>query len=143
MAEGMNKAILLGNLGQEPECKFTQGGTAVLTLRMATQTSWYDSKAKERKEQTEWHTVKVFGPRAEALNKILSKGSRLLVEGRITTRSWEDKKSGDKRYATEITADNVLLCDGKRDGGERRPRREEPEQESFEDPEGDGQEGYF
>jgi single-strand DNA-binding protein len=108
MAEGLNRAILVGNLGMDPELKFTQGGQAVLRIRLAT-TESYPSKTGERQERTEWHTVVVWGKRAEALNKILSKGRTIWVEGRIQTRSWEDKKDGSKRYSTEINANNIGL----------------------------------
>jgi single-strand DNA-binding protein len=94
----------------------------VLSFRLATTSSWL--KDGERKEQTDWHSCQVWGKRAEALNKILQKGMRLYVEGRIQTRSWEDKNGGGKRYATEINVENVILCGGGvKDGGtsERRP----------------------
>src|SRR5688572_23633900 len=115
MAEGLNKAILIGNLGQDPEIKYTQGGQAILRLRLATNESFLN-KAKERQERTEWHTVVVWGNRAEALNKILSKGRQICVEGRIQTRDWEDK-SGNKRSSTEIVATNVVLLGGGGRGG--------------------------
>jgi single-strand DNA-binding protein len=118
MAEGLNRAILVGNLGMDPELKFTQGGQAVLRIRLAT-TDSYLNKSGERQERTEWHTVVVWGKRAESLNKILSKGRTIWVEGRIQTRSWEDKKDGGKRYATEINAQNIGLMGsgGGRSGG--------------------------
>jgi single-strand DNA-binding protein len=115
MAEGLNRAILVGNLGMDPELKFTQGGQAVLRIRLATSES-YMSKTGERQDRTEWHTVVVWGKRAEALNKILSKGRTIWVEGRIQTRSWEDK-DGNKRYATEINANNIGLVGGGGGGG--------------------------
>ena len=115
MAEGLNRAILVGNLGMDPELKFTQGGQAVLRIRLAT-TDSYLSKTGERQERTEWHTVTVWGKRAEALNKILSKGRTIWVEGRIQTRSWEDK-DGHKRYSTEINAQNIGLVGGGGGGG--------------------------
>jgi single-strand DNA-binding protein len=107
MAEGLNKAILVGILGMDPELMFTQGGQAVLRIRLAT-TESFVNKGGERQERTDWHTVVVWGKRAEALNKILSKGRSIWVEGRIQTRSWEDKDGG-KRYATEINANNIGL----------------------------------
>ena len=116
MAEGLNKAILVGNLGVDPELRFTQGGQAILRLRLAT-TESYVNKNRERQERTEWHTVIVWGNRAEALNKILSKGRSICVEGRIQTRSWEDKE-GNKRYSTEINATNIVLLGGGRRGGD-------------------------
>ncbi len=117
MAEGLNRVTLIGNLGQDPELRYTQSQQAVLTMRMATTESYFDTNTKERKEKTEWHTVVLWGKRAEALNKFLSKGSRLCVEGRLQTRSWEDKTSGAKRYATEVNAQNVILLGGRGEGG--------------------------
>jgi single-strand DNA-binding protein len=115
MAEGLNRVILIGNLGQDPELRYTQSQQGVMSLRMATTESFFDSNSKERKERTEWHTVVVWGKRAEALNKILSKGSRICVEGRLQTRSWEDKQ-GSKRYSTEVVATNIVLLGGRGEG---------------------------
>ncbi|MGO9709408.1 MAG: single-stranded DNA-binding protein [Polyangiaceae bacterium] len=114
MAEGLNKVMLLGNLGQDPELKMIAGGQAVLNLRLAT-TETYLDKNNTRQERTDWHTVTVWGKRAEALAKFLTKGSQIFVEGRIQTRSYE--KNGEKRYATDIVANNIILT-GRR-GGDR------------------------
>jgi single-strand DNA-binding protein len=113
----VNKVILIGNLGADPELKFVPSGDAVMKLRLAT-TERFKDKAGNKQEKTDWHTVVMFGKRAEALNKLLQKGSRLAVEGRIQTRSWEDK-DGSKRYATDIVANDLELLDSKRDGGQR------------------------
>lgn len=115
MAEGLNKVMLIGNLGMDPELKFTQGGQAVLRMRLAT-TERYANKAGERQERTEWHTVIVWGNRAEALNKILHKGRTIYVEGRLQTRQWDDKE-GKKRSTTEINANQILLLGGGRGQG--------------------------
>ncbi|HKU44152.1 MAG TPA: single-stranded DNA-binding protein [Polyangiales bacterium] len=115
-AEGLNRVILIGNLGQDPELRFTQSQMAVLSLRMATTESYFDNNSKERKERTEWHTVVVWGKRAEGLNKVLSKGKTIGIEGRLQTRSWEDKQ-GNKRYTTEVVANNVILLGGRGEGG--------------------------
>jgi single-strand DNA-binding protein len=125
MAEGLNKVMLLGNLGQDPELKMIAGGQAVLNLRLAT-TETYMDRNNTRQERTDWHTVTVWGKRAEALSKILAKGSQIFVEGRIQTRSYE--KNGEKRYATDIVANNIILTgrrsgegrDAEAPGGERR-----------------------
>jgi len=112
MAEGLNKAMLIGNLGQDPELRATPNGRSKLTLRLATTESYLDQN-KQRQEVTHWHNVVLWGPRAEALHKILSKGSRIYVEGRIETRSYEDK-DGVKKYTTEIAAQNIILLDTRR-----------------------------
>lgn len=119
MAEGMNRVVLIGNLGQDPELRFTQGNQGVLSIRMATTESYLDKDSNQRKEVTEWHSVVVWGKRGEALNKILSKGSRIAVEGRLKTRSWDDKNGGGKRYATEVVASNIILLGGKGEGQRR------------------------
>ncbi len=112
MAEGLNRVILIGNLGKEPELRFTQKNMGVLSLRMGTSESFYSKDTKERTSKTEWHNVIVWGKRGEALNKILSKGSKLCVEGRLQTRDYLDKQ-GAKQYRTEIVADNVVLLGSK------------------------------
>ncbi len=106
MADGLNKAILIGNLGAEPELRHTANGNVRLVLRLATNESWRD-KAGERQERTEWHNVVVWGKRAEALHPMLTKGRHLAVDGRIHTRSYD--KEGQKRYITEVIADNIVL----------------------------------
>ncbi len=117
MADGLNKVMLLGNLGADPELRMTSGGQAVLKLRIATSESYLD-KNKVRQERTEWHSVVVWGKRGEALGKILSKGSRIFVEGGLRTSSYDDKE-GKKRYRTEIVASNIILS-GDKGGGQRR-----------------------
>jgi len=115
MAEGLNRVILLGNLGADPELRMTGGGTAVLKLRLATSESYLD-RNKQRQERTEWHRVVVWGRRAEGLGKVLSKGDRILVEGSLRTSSYDDKE-GNKRYTTEVIANNIVLSGGGRGGG--------------------------
>jgi single-strand DNA-binding protein len=107
MAEGLNRVMLLGNLGADPELRFTQGGQAVLNMRIATTESYLD-KDKVRRERTDWHNVVVWGKRGEALGKILTKGSSVFIEGSLRTSSYDDR-DGNKRYKTEIIANNVLL----------------------------------
>jgi single-strand DNA-binding protein len=113
MAEGLNRVLLLGNLGAEPELRVTPGGQALLKLRLATNETYLD-KNQVRQERTEWHRITVWGRRAEALGKILQKGDSLFVEGRLQTSSYE--KNGEKRYSTEIVVNNVVVCGGRRDG---------------------------
>ena len=126
MSEGMNRVMLIGNLGQDPELRYTQGQQAVVVLRVATTEAYFDNGTKERKERTEWHSVTVWGKRAEALQKLLKKGSRAFVEGRLQTRSWEDKHGG-KRYSTEIVATNVILLGSRTQDAGRQDRRDEGE----------------
>jgi single-strand DNA-binding protein len=116
MAEGLNKVLLLGNLGADPELRVTPGGQAVLKLRLATTESYLD-KNNTRQERTEWHRITIWGKRGEALAKFLTKGDRIFIEGRIQTSSYE--KNGEKRYSTDIIANNVILS-----GGGRRERSE-------------------
>lgn len=116
MAEGLNRVLLLGNLGADPELRMTPSGQAVLKLRLATSETYLD-KNKVRQEKTEWHSVVIWGKRAESLSKILSKGDRIFVEGGLNTSSFDDK-DGNKRYKTEIKATNILL-NGKGGGGGR------------------------
>src|SRR5215831_1358939 len=118
MAGGVNKAILVGNLGSDPEMRYTPSGQGVCEFRVATNESWND-KNGQRQERTEWHRIVVWGKRAEICSKYLSKGRSVYVEGRIQTRTYDDK-DGNKRYITEIVAQDVqFLGGGARDGGGR------------------------
>jgi single-strand DNA-binding protein len=103
---GMNRVILLGNLGADPELRYTASGIAVLSLRLATHESFYD-KNKEPQERTEWHNAVVWGARAEAVSKMVSKGACVLVEGSLRTSTYE--KDGIRRYKTEVHARDVLI----------------------------------
>jgi len=121
----VNKVILIGNLGADPEVRYTQNGTAVANFRLATTETW--KKEGEREEQTEWHRVVTFGRLAEICGEYLSKGSKVYIEGRIQTRKWEDR-DGNPRYTTEIVAREMKMLSPK--GGEEGQgaayREEEP-----------------
>lgn len=115
MAEGLNRVMLLGNLGAEPELRVTGGGQSVLNLRLATTESYLD-RNRVRQERTDWHNVVIWGKRAEALSRILSKGSKLFVEGSLRTSSYDDRE-GNKRYRTDVIATNIILAGAARGGG--------------------------
>lgn len=114
MSEGINRVFILGNLGADPELRFTQGGTGVLNMRVATTESYLDQD-KQRRERTEWHTVVVWGKRGEALATFLKKGHSVLIEGSIRQSSYDDK-DGIKRYKFEIYANNVVVTRGDQNG---------------------------
>jgi single-strand DNA-binding protein len=116
MAGGVNKVILVGNLGADPDMRYTPSGQGVCELRVATSESWND-KNGQRQERVEWHRIVVWGKRAEVCSKYLSKGRQVYIEGRIQTRTYDDK-DGNKRYITEVIANDVqFLGGGNREGG--------------------------
>ena len=112
---GVNKAILVGNLGRDPEMRTTQNGQSVVNFTLATSENWTD-KSGQRQERTEWHRIVVWGRTAEMCQQYLSKGRTVYIEGRIQTREWEDK-DGNKRYTTEINANTVQFIGPRTDGG--------------------------
>jgi single-strand DNA-binding protein len=116
MARGINKVILIGNLGQDPEVRSMPSGGAVANLRIATSESWRDKQSGEMKEQTEWHTVVLFGRLGEVAGEYLKKGSQVYVEGRLRTRKWQDK-TGNDRYTTEIVGNEMQMLGGRGGGG--------------------------
>jgi single-strand DNA-binding protein len=116
MARGVNKVILVGNLGRDPEVRYTAGGAAVANLRIATSEQWRDKQTGERKENTEWHSVVLFGKLGEIAGEYLKKGRTVYIEGRLQTRKWQDK-DGNDRYTTEIVASDMQMLGG---GGEGR-----------------------
>lgn len=122
MSDGLNRVMLLGHLGADPDLRYTQGGQAVLNIRLATTESYLD-RDKVRKERTDWHAVTLWGKRGEALAALLRKGSQVFVEGRLQTSSYEDR-DGNKRYKTEVIASNVVLVGGKGDGAQRAEGRQ-------------------
>jgi single-strand DNA-binding protein len=116
MARGINKVILIGNLGQDPEVRAMPSGSSVANLRIATTESWRDKQTGENKEVTEWHTVVLFGRTAEVAQQYLRKGSSVYIEGRLRTRKWQDK-SGTDRYTTEIVGNDMQMLGGRGGGG--------------------------
>ena len=117
MARGVNKVILVGNLGQKPEMRYTQTNTAVATLSIATSESWKDKDSGEQREKTEWHRVVFFGKLAEIPEQYLDKGSQLYVEGKLQTRKWQDKEGND-RYTTEILGNEMNMLGGRQSSSE-------------------------
>jgi len=109
----VNKVILVGNLGKDPEVRYTSGGQAVANLRIATSRSWTDKQSGQRKEETEWHDVEVWGKQAEQCGEFLSKGRQVYVEGRLKTDKWQDKQSGQDRYKVKVVADTVRFLGGR------------------------------
>ena len=128
----VNKVILVGNLGSDPEMRYLQNGDAVCNIKIATSESWKDKQTGEKKETTEWHRVVFFRQLAEIAGKYLKKGSSVYVEGKITTRKWQDKEGTD-RYTTEITGNEMKMLGGGRqdgDSGERTQQRGEPQKQA-------------
>ena len=123
MAGSINKVILIGNLGADPEIRHTQAGKPIANLRIATTETWRDKNSGERKENTQWHTVVIF---SEGLCKVaeqyLRKGSKIYLEGQLQTRKWQDR-DGNDRYSTEVVLQNfggtLVMLDGKQDGGQQ------------------------
>ena len=115
MARGINKVILIGNLGQDPETRTMPSGMTVANLRIATSENWKDKQTGEQKERTEWHSVACFGRLGEISGEYLRKGSQVYIEGSLRTRKWQDKEGKD-RYTTEIVADEMQMLGG-RGGG--------------------------
>lgn len=116
MAKGINKAILIGNLGADPETRYTANGTAVTNIRVATSDTWRDKQSGEMQERTEWHRVVMFARLAEVAAEYLRKGSKVYIEGRIQTRKWQGQ-DGQDRYTTEIVANEMQMLDSKGGGG--------------------------
>ncbi|NYS61743.1 single-stranded DNA-binding protein [Vreelandella salicampi] len=116
MARGINKVILIGNLGQDPEVRFTPSGTAVANLNLATTDTWTDRQSGQRQERTEWHRIVLFNKTAEIAQQYLKKGSKVYIEGRLQTRKWQDQ-NGQDRFTTEIVGNDMQMLDS-RGGGD-------------------------
>jgi single-strand DNA-binding protein len=116
MARGINKVILIGNLGADPEVRYTPSGSAVATVNIATSETWKDKQTGEAQERTEWHRVVFFNRLAEIAGEYLRKGSKIYLEGRLQTRKWQDQ-AGQDRYTTEIVAGEMQMLDGRGESG--------------------------
>jgi len=116
MARGINKVILIGNLGADPETRAMPSGSTVANLRVATSESWRDKQTGDQQERTEWHRVALFGRLAEIAGEYLKKGSQVYIEGSLRTRKWQDKQGND-RYSTEIIGDELQMLGGRGGGG--------------------------
>jgi len=116
MARGINKVILIGNLGADPETRAMPSGTTVANLRIATSESWRDKQTGEQQERTEWHRVALFGRLAEIAGEYLRKGSQVYIEGSLRTRKWQDKQ-GNERYSTEIIGNELQMLGGRGGAG--------------------------
>lgn len=124
MARGVNKVIIVGNLGGDPETRYMPSGSAVTNLTVATNENWKDKQTGEQKERTEWHKVAAFGKLAEIMAEYLRKGSQVYIEGKLRTRKWQDK-DGKDRWTTEIVADEMQMLGG-RGGGGSAPMNQDP-----------------
>ena len=116
MARGINKVIIVGNLGQDPETRYMPSGAAVTNFTVATNESWKDKQTGEQKDRTEWHRVAMFNRLAEIAAEYLRKGSQVYIEGKLRTRKWQGQ-DGNDRYTTEIIADEMQMLGGRGDGG--------------------------
>lgn len=117
MSRGLNKAMIIGNVGQDPEVRYTANDSAVVTLSVATSESWKDKQSGEQQERVEWHRVVIFGKLADIAGKYVRKGSKLYLEGNIRTRKWTDNQ-GQDRYTTEIVANEMQMLDSKGEVGQ-------------------------
>jgi single-strand DNA-binding protein len=115
MARGINKVILIGNLGRDPEIRYTQDGQAVVNFTLATTMEWRDKATGEKRDKTEWHRIVAFRKLAEICGEYLSKGRQVYIEGRLQTRSWE--QDGVTKYITEVVANDMQMLGSKSDGG--------------------------
>ena len=124
MAQGINKVILVGTVGKDPEMKYMPSGDAIANLTLATNESWKDKNTGEKKESTEWHNLSIFGGLADVASKYVRKGQLLYVEGSLKTRSWE--KDGQKHYSTGIVVSEMQMLGSKREGNESHERQQPP-----------------
>lgn len=128
----VNKVIIIGNLGKDPEVRYMPSGDAMANISVATTDSWKDKKTGDKQERTEWHRIVLFGKLAEIVGEYLQKGSQVYIEGRLQTRKWQDKE-GQDRYTTEIVADRMQML-GSRPAGDSTGERQQPGQSAKQQP---------
>lgn len=124
MAGGLNKVMIIGNVGRDPEMRYTPSGQAVTSFSVAVSRTWVDPN-NERRDETEWFNVVAWSKLAETCNQLITKGRKVYIEGRLQTRSWEGQ-DGQKKYRTEVVANTMLLLDSRPQGGQSGPREAEP-----------------
>lgn len=118
----VNKVILVGNLGRDPEVRYGETGNAIANVSIATTSTWKDKSSGEKREETEWHRVVFYNRLAEIAGEYLKQGSSVYIEGRLKTRKWQDKETGADRYSTDIVADQMQMLGGGRGNGDERPQ---------------------
>lgn len=119
----VNKAIIVGRLGRDPEIRYSSDGVAVCNISVATESTWKDKNSGERKSETEWHRIVFYNRLAEIAGEYLKKGREVYIEGRIKTRKWQDKETGQDRYSTEIIGDQLQMLGNKDDNGREGPSK--------------------
>ena len=134
---GINKVIIIGNLGNDPEIKYAASGDAIANITVATSETWNDKNSGEKKEKTEWHRVVAYRRLAEIIGEYLAKGSKVYIDGKLQTRKWQDK-DGNDRWTTEIVAGQMQMLDSKKQdkpdsGGFRKQEEQAPRQNEFDD----------
>lgn len=121
MAKDLNKVMIIGRLGKDPEMRYTPNGSAVTNFTVAAGRQWKDPSG-EMRDETEWFSIVAWSKLAEICNEYLSKGSRVYIEGRLQTRSWDDNQTGEKKYRTEVVANDMIILDSRTDSSARSPR---------------------
>lgn len=133
MSRGLNKVMIIGNLGNDPDMRYTPDGTAVANLSIATSESWKDKNTGQQQEKTEWHRVVAFRRLAEIMDEYLRKGSKVYVEGKLQTRKWTDQQ-GQDRFTTEILADQMQMLNSRQNSQDEYPQQNQPRQSNTQHP---------
>lgn len=126
MSKGVNKVILVGNLGQDPEVRYMPNGSAVANISVATSESWKDKQTGQQQERTEWHKIVYYGKVAEIVGQYLKKGSKVYVEGSLRTKKWQDKQTGQDKYSTEIVGRELQMLDSRGDAQSNQGHQQQP-----------------